>query len=136
MSGDWSSGRRNVPSWSPLRGHHPPVTISDESELPGPLPHVVSPGVLNSVCLQSPWTSKAQHSVCFPSTWSEFLLRKNESEKVFIAQSCPTLCDPVDCCLPGSSVHGSLQERILEWAAPVQLCAMEVWWEVCRPLKS
>ena len=30
-------------------------------------------------------------------------------------QSCPTLCDPMDCSLPGSSVHGILQSRILEW---------------------
>ena len=32
-------------------------------------------------------------------------------------QSCPTLCDPVDCSPPGSSVHRSLQTRILEWVA-------------------
>ena len=32
-------------------------------------------------------------------------------------QSCPTLCDPVDCTLPGLSVHGILQARILEWVA-------------------
>ena len=32
-------------------------------------------------------------------------------------QSCPTLWDPVDCCPPGSSVHGILQVRILEWVA-------------------
>ena len=32
-------------------------------------------------------------------------------------QSCPTLCDPVDCSLPESSVHGILQARILEWVA-------------------
>ena len=32
-------------------------------------------------------------------------------------QSCPTLCDPMDCNLPGSSVHGILQARILEWVA-------------------
>ena len=37
--------------------------------------------------------------------------------KVKVAQSCPTLCDPVDCSLPGSSVHGILQARILEWVA-------------------
>ena len=30
-------------------------------------------------------------------------------------QSCPTLCDPMDCSLPGSSVHGILQARTLEW---------------------
>ena len=34
---------------------------------------------------------------------------------MLVAQLCPTLCDPVDCSLPGSSVHGILQARILEW---------------------
>ena len=34
-----------------------------------------------------------------------------------VAQSCPTLCDPMDGSLPGSSVHGIFQARILEWAA-------------------
>ena len=34
-----------------------------------------------------------------------------------VAQSCPTPCDPMDCSLPGSSVHGILQGRILEWVA-------------------
>ena len=32
-------------------------------------------------------------------------------------QSCPTLCDPMDCSLPSSSVHGILQARLLEWVA-------------------
>ena len=32
-----------------------------------------------------------------------------------VAESCPTLCDPVDCSPPGSSVHGILQARGLEW---------------------
>ena len=39
---------------------------------------------------------------------------KNESE---VAQSCPTLSDPMDCSLPGSSVHGIFQSRVLEWGA-------------------
>ena len=39
------------------------------------------------------------------------------SEVSKVAQSCPTLCDPVDCSPPGSSVHGVLQARILEWVA-------------------
>ena len=34
-----------------------------------------------------------------------------------IAQSCPTLCDPMDCSPSGSSIHGILQARILEWVA-------------------
>ena len=36
---------------------------------------------------------------------------------VLVAQSCPSLCDPMDCSPPGSSVHGILQARILEWVA-------------------
>ena len=35
--------------------------------------------------------------------------------KVLVALLCLTLCDPVDCSLPGSSFHGILQARILEW---------------------
>ena len=34
-----------------------------------------------------------------------------------VAQSCPTLCNPIDCSLPGSSVHGIFQARVLEWGA-------------------
>ena len=41
---------------------------------------------------------------------------ESESESE-VAQSCLTLCDPVDRSLPGSSVHGILQARILEWVA-------------------
>ena len=37
--------------------------------------------------------------------------------KVLVAQSCLTLCDPMDCSPPGSSLHGILQARILEWVA-------------------
>ena len=54
------------------------------------------------------------------NTWvgCHFLLQcrkvKSESE---VAQSCPTLNDPMDCSLPGSSVHGIFQARVLEWGA-------------------
>ena len=39
---------------------------------------------------------------------------KSERE---VAQSCPTLSDPMECSLPGSSVHGIFQARVLEWGA-------------------
>ena len=39
---------------------------------------------------------------------------KSESE---VAQSCPTLHDPMDCGPPGSSIHGIFQARVLEWGA-------------------
>ena len=41
---------------------------------------------------------------------------KSESE---VAQSCLTLWDPMDCSLPGSSIHGIFQARVLEWGAIV-----------------
>ena len=41
---------------------------------------------------------------------------KSESE---VAQSCPTLSDPMDCSAPGSSIHGIFQARVLEWGAIV-----------------
>ena len=43
--------------------------------------------------------------------WGE---SESESE---VAQSCPTLLDPMDCSLPGSSIHGISQARVLEWGA-------------------
>ena len=45
----------------------------------------------------------------FPSPMHE-----SESE---VAQLCPTLSDPMDCSLPGSSIHGIFQARVLEWGA-------------------
>ena len=43
-----------------------------------------------------------------------WVLKKYESE---VTQSCPTLCDPMDCSLPDSSIHGIFQARVLEWVA-------------------
>ena len=65
----------------------------------------------------------------FPSPMHE---RKSESE---VAQSCLTLSDPMDCSLPGSSVHGIFQARVLEWVA-LALCVCEQdpnWTEVSLP---
>jgi len=56
-------------------------------------------------------------SLACPPTlyWSLDVMRgQSESE---VAQSCLTLCDPVDCSLPGSSVHGIFQAIVLEWIA-------------------
>ena len=43
------------------------------------------------------------------------LLVPERKVKELVAQSCPPLCDPIDCSPLGSSVHGILQARILEW---------------------
>ena len=53
------------------------------------------------------------HLIILCSGWLKLYI-KSESE---VSQSCPTLCNPVDCSLPGSSAHWILQARILEWVA-------------------
>ena len=52
---------------------------------------------------------------------------KSESE---VAQSCPTLSDPMDCSLPGSSVHSIFQARVLEWGA----IGTDDVFELCDPI--
>ena len=62
--------------------------------------------------LPSPWDSPGKNT----GVGCHFLLQcmKVKSE---VAQSCPTLRDPMGCSLPGSSVHGIFQARVLEWGA-------------------
>ena len=70
--------------------------------------------------LKPAWTSGSSRFVLLKPGLENFehyfasIWKWSESE---VAQSCPTLWDPVDCSLPGSSVHGILQARILEWVA-------------------
>ena len=55
---------------------------------------------------------------------------KSENE---VAQSCPTLSDPMDCSPPGSSVHGIFQARVLEWGAiAFSYCAIEITKFLCQ----
>ena len=64
--------------------------------------------------LPSPWDSPGRNT----GVGCHFLLQcmkvKSESE---VAQSCLTLSGPMDCSLPGSSIHGIFQARVLEWGA-------------------
>ena len=72
----------------------------------------------------SPWGHKESDTIeqlthinaVFSKKLAFKIFLKNR-EKVLVAQPCPTLCNPMDCSLPGSSVHGILQARILEWIA-------------------
>ena len=59
------------------------------------------------------------HGVPKSWTWlSDFSFSQGlDAVCVKALQSCLTLCDPMDCCPPGSSVHGILQAKILEWVA-------------------
>ena len=64
--------------------------------------------------LPRPWDSPGKNT----GVACHFLLQckkvKSESE---VVQLCPTLSDPMDCSLPGSSIHGIFQAGVLEWAA-------------------
>ena len=52
-----------------------------------------------------------------PLAWLSLVSEVSRKGKVLVVHSCLTLCDSMDCSLPGSSVHGTLQVRILEWVA-------------------
>ena len=75
--------------------------------------------------LPCPWDSRGKNT----GVGCHFLLQcmkvKSQSE---VAQSCPTLRNPMDCSLPCSSVHGIFQARVLEWGA---ISFSNVWkWKV------
>ena len=72
--------------------------------------------------LPRPWDSPGQNT----GVGCHFLLQcmkvKSESE---VAQSCPTLSNPMDYSLPGSSIHGIFQARVLEWGATGRYLMLE-----------
>ena len=61
-----------------------------------------------------PWGSPSKNTGVACHFLRQFMKVKSESE---VAQSCLTLRNPMDCSLPGSSVHGIFQARVLEWVA-------------------
>ena len=79
----------------------------------------VQPHRWQPIRLCCPWDSPGRNT----GVGCHFLLQcrkvKSESE---VAQSCPTLPDPMDCSLPGSSIHGIFQARVLEWVATHTWC--------------
>ena len=79
-------------------------TLCDPTD--GSPPGFPVPGILQARTLE--WVAMIRRRLMTRSTYP------CESE---VAQSCPTLSDPMDCSLPGSSVHGVFQARVLEWGA-------------------
>ena len=78
---------------------------------PGPGKRVVSQA---RSCLKE----ALQFFFTFCRKGSVIYISESESESESeVAQSCPTLSDPMDCSLPGSSIHGIFQARVLEWVA-------------------
>ena len=64
--------------------------------------------------LPRPWDSPGKNTGVGCHCLLQCMKVKSESE---VAQSCPTPSDPVDCSLPGSSIHGIFQASVLEWGA-------------------
>ena len=91
----------------------------------------VRPHGLQPTRLPRPWDSPGKNT----GVGCHFLLQcmKVESENE-VAQLCPTLSDPMGCRLPGSSIHGTFQARVLEWGAIAfsSVCSRELefykWW--------
>ena len=78
--------------------------------------------------LPRPWDSPGKNTGVGCHCLLQCMKVKSESE---VAQSCPTLSDPMDCSPPGSSVHGIFQTRELEWGATA-FSAME-FYSVIKP---
>ena len=81
------------------------------------------PGIEPCIAGRSCTVWAAREARCTAEWWFQSTCACAESR-----QSCPSLCDPTDCSPPGSSVHGILQARALQWVAvPVS----SVWWWKC-----
>ena len=87
---------------------HLPQDTKEEQVHPAPTPSLPSTSKVTS------GYSPASALDRVPLVWALRPRKKKQSE---VAQLCPTLCDPMDCSLPGSSIHGILQARVLEWVA-------------------
>ena len=74
----------------------------------------VRPHRQQPIRLPCPWDSPGKNTGASCHFLLQCMKVKSESE---VAQSCLTLSDPMDCSLPGSSVHGIFQARVLEWGA-------------------
>ena len=71
---------------------------------------------------QDCWKHLVWHTHAHKLVMIAAILNNNQSSRMRVLKhsvglSCPTLCNPMDCTPPGSSVHGILQARILEWVA-------------------
>ena len=78
--------------------------MSSPGDLPNPGTEPTSPVLVGGFC-----TTEPSGKPFILDNWHYILC-------VLVTQLCPTLCDPMDGSPPGSSVHGILQARILEWA--------------------
>ena len=101
-----------------------------------PLPMFTSVQFSRSVMSDSLWPHELQHAR--PPCPSPTPRVHSKSE---VAQLCPTLCDPMDGSLPGSSIHGICQARVLEWGAitfsDICICIyIYIQWNTTQPKRK
>ena len=122
----WSTGMQRVGhDWSDLALTHKHSLVLQMTNLENEVRSAAAAAKSLQSCptlrLSHPWDSPGKNT----GVGCHFLLQcmkvKSESE---VAQSCPTLCDPMDCSPPGSSIHRVFQARVLEWGA---IAFSEVW---------
>ena len=107
---DWKSLEEMMPENFPnpaaaaAKSHQSCPTLCDPVD--GSPPGSPVPGILQARTLE--WVA-----ISFSNAW-KWKVKKSESE---VAQSCPTPRDSMDYSLPGSSIHGIFQARVLEWGA-------------------
>ena len=92
----------------------------------------VRPHRWQPIRLPCPWDSPCKNTGVGCHSFLQCMKVKSESE---VSHSCPTLSDPMDCSLPGSSVHGILQARVLEWGA-VSFSIIGMTWDLLLELVS
>ena len=90
----------------------------------------VGPHRRQPTMLPRPWDSPGKNTGVGCHSLLQWV--KSESE---VAQSCRTLCDPMDCSLPGSSVFGIFQAKVLEWGA-IAFSIIGMTWDLLLELIS
>ena len=88
----------------------------------------VRPHRRQPIRLPCPWHSPGENTGVGCHCLLQYMKVKRESE---VTQSCLTLSDPMDCSLPGSSIHGIFQARVLEWGA-IAFSGKELVVKKCR----
>ena len=95
--------------WSPC----PAAAAAAAAKSPQSCPTLCDP-IDGTTRLRRPWDSPSKNTRVDCHFLLQCMKVKSQSE---VTQSCPILSDPMDCSLPGSSVHGIFQARVLEWGA-------------------
>ena len=132
QAGDNSN--RHVRYWQQHQGPGRPLGLSFfPVPWAGSGPLTVRPHRRQPTRLPHRWDSPGKNTGVGCHCLLQCMKVESESE---VAQSCPTLSDPMDCSLPGSSIHGIFQARVLEWGAIALSPNGRGGWTPLRPLRG